>query len=235
MRFKILTFNIHKGLNFTRTKSVLRGVRDFLLETNADIVFLQEVQGVHGQLSQTEYLAKEGWPYFFYGINRSNARGQYGNAILSKYPLGTTHNMDISATRFSHRGLLQTSTHMADTKMNLLCTHFGLFKHERMQQFKLINNFVTQKIPPTEPMILAGDFNDWRLHSKHLLAESLNLVEVFHEMHGKHAKTYPAKMPLLRVDRIYYRGLTPVHCEILKTKALSDHAPLLAEFTLPIN
>ena len=80
-------------------------------------------------------------------------------------------------------------------------------------------------------MILAGDFNDWCSASLKLLDEKLLLTEVFHDLSGSHAKSFPSVLPLLKVDRVYYRGLSCHGGSILHTTKLSDHCPLIAEFS----
>ncbi len=64
MRLRILTYNMHKGFCFYSRQYVLRELRAAIRQVNADVVFLQEVMGVHpvdmdeGELdSQFEYLA----------------------------------------------------------------------------------------------------------------------------------------------------------------------------------
>jgi hypothetical protein len=46
---RIASYNIHKGLSFFNRRIVLHDVRDSLIGLNADIVFLQEVQGHHAR------------------------------------------------------------------------------------------------------------------------------------------------------------------------------------------
>jgi endonuclease/exonuclease/phosphatase family metal-dependent hydrolase len=61
------------------------------------------------------------------------------------------------------------------------------------------------------------------------------LQEVFRQTHGRYARTFPVWLPVLQMDRIYYRGLIPVSCDRLTHSPwhmLSDHAPLAATFTL---
>lgn len=244
MHLRVLTFNIHKGLNLTSKKLVLPRIRDLLRRLDADIVFLQEVQGEHARRSDkfvnwpavnhAEYLAEKLWPHFFYGKNCVYDHGHHGNALLSKYPLSETTNIDISSHRLSNRGLLYSQVLFPgyNKPIHLICTHFGLFKKERTKQFELLNEFVATKMPKDEPLLVAGDFNDWRSASLELLSASLGLSEIFNVTHGKYAKSFPAKIPLLQVDRIYFRHLLPEHCEIVKTRNISDHLPLLAEFSI---
>lgn len=247
MQLRVLTFNIHKGLNLTSNKLVLPKIRALLQQLDADIVFLQEVQGEHLKRSgkfanwptvtQTEYLAEGLWPHFFYGKNHIHEHGHHGNALLSKYPLSETINIDISSNRLSNRGLLYSRVIFPgySTPVHLICTHFGLFKKERTQQFELLNEFIATKISADEPLLVAGDFNDWRSASLELLSTSLGLSEIFNITYGEYARSFPAEIPLLKVDRIYFRHLLPEHCEIIKTRNISDHLPLVAEFFVGAN
>jgi endonuclease/exonuclease/phosphatase family metal-dependent hydrolase len=59
---------------------------------------------------------------------------------------------------------------------------------------------------------------------------------VFCHTHGRHARTFPARLPLLRLDRIYVRGVAacrPLPLPRRPWAQLSDHAPLAAEIELP--
>jgi endonuclease/exonuclease/phosphatase family metal-dependent hydrolase len=240
----VLTFNIHKGLDFTSSKHILPSIKELLSEIDADIIFLQEVQGEHAinkeqfedwpEISPIEFLAEGRWEHYFYGQNKTYEHGHHGNAILSKYPLEFFENVDISTHEISNRGLLYSKILLKpDFPLHLICTHLGLLKRERIAQFQLLNQFINERLPRDESLILAGDFNDWRVASPKLLDKSSGLIEVFAESHGKHAKTFPAVFPTLKVDRIYYRGLCCENNEVIRTKKLSDHCPLMAEFSIP--
>ncbi len=90
-------------------------------------------------------------------------------------------------------------------------------------------------VPSHAPLIIAGDFNDWRRGAFNYMEKELELKEVYKVLEGKHAKTYPASRPTLEVDRIYYRGLKLLSGEIFNEsywKKLSDHLPLHAKFAI---
>ena len=244
MKLRIVTFNIHKGVSASSRKHILPEIKSLLHSLDADIVFLQEVQGAHHKRSekfsdwpedsQLEFLAAERWPYYFYAQCRVHKNGDHGNALLSKYPFTEVMNLDISSSRFSSRSLLYAQVQIAEDvrPLHLICTHFGLLRKERAKQFDSLNEFIADKIPETDALIIAGDFNDWQHDALELLAKSLNLQEVFHQQEGGHAKTFPAKLPLLSMDRVYYRGMQPTDQAIINTIKLSDHLPLMAEFEL---
>jgi endonuclease/exonuclease/phosphatase family metal-dependent hydrolase len=94
----------------------------------------------------------------------------------------------------------------------------------------LLSDIVAREVPADAPLIVAGDFNDWRGRG-HPLVAVCGLREVFLEATGKLARTFPARWPLLPVDRIYVRNVRAGMPTVLSTRPwshLSDHAPLSA-------
>ena len=123
----------------------------------------------------------------------------------------------------------------ASTDVHVICIHFALFKSERGRQLELLRARIREHVPDDEPLIIAGDFNDWRGKAEEFLVNELNLKEIFVSVRGQHAKSYPAWRPRLPVDRIYFRNIKPISCQRLAGipwKKLSDHVPLYAEFDI---
>ncbi|MDP1593330.1 MAG: endonuclease/exonuclease/phosphatase family protein [Gallionella sp.] len=238
----IATYNIHKGFSHFNRRVVVHDLRERLRELNADIVFLQEVQGEHahhGQRfnnypdgAQHEFLADQLWPHSAYGKNSVYEAGHHGNAILSRFPIVQSLNTDVSAHRFESRGLLHCEIESIDgQRVHCLCAHFGLFAKGRRVQTGALIDYVQNSIPPDVPLIIAGDFNDWRNQMSHPLARELGMHDVFHLHGGKVARSFPARLPMFRLDRIYVRGFTVQHSEVHVGGAwqrLSDHAALSA-------
>ena len=82
-------------------------------------------------------------------------------------------------------------------------------------------------------MILAGDFNDWRIRISDHLNKHLQLNEAGLSHLGRHAKTFPTVRPTFALDRIYFRGLNLKYFEVLREGAwqnLSDHLAVSASF-----
>ena len=91
------------------------------------------------------------------------------------------------------------------------------------------------EVPAQAPLIVAGDFNDWRGRAHQLLAEGAALREVFVQANGRAARTFPARFPVLPLDRIYVRNAgvhAPVELPRRPWSHLSDHTPLVAEIDL---
>lgn len=236
---KIATYNIHKGFSQFNRRVVLYELREQLRALDADIVFLQEVQGEHLRHAQRhanypatpqhEFLADEYWAHHAYGMNAVYGDGHHGNALLSRFPILHANNKDVSAHRFESRGLLHGAVEIGGMVVHCLCAHFGLFAGGRLRQTRAMVEHVLAEIPPHAPLIIAGDFNDWRNKLGHTLARELGVREVFDAVQGKPARSFPAALPLFKLDRIYVRGFDVVSCQVHGGRRMSDHAALLAE------
>lgn len=245
---KIVTYNIHKGFSQFKRRVVMHELRERLRALNSDIVFLQEVQGAHNRVlrryaglppePQHEFLAQEIWPHHAYGMNAVYDGGHHGNAILSRLPILSWENEDISTHSLESRGALHCELALPgrdEVPLHCLCVHLDLFKRGRGKQFNALVARINQVVPEHAPLIVAGDFNDWNNHANRQLAQELGLHEVFEIGNGRVARSYPAGMPLLRLDRIYVRGMVVKHSEVHAHKPwdrISDHAALSATLQL---
>ncbi|MBP6058923.1 MAG: endonuclease/exonuclease/phosphatase family protein [Nitrosomonas sp.] len=244
---KVLTYNIHKGFSATNLRFILHEIKNSLRRIDADVVFLQEVHGERHisknrfddwpNNRQFEFLADQVWHHHAYGKNVIYKSGHHGNAMLSKYPFVEWENINVSILRSASRSLLHGAIQVpgANQKIHVICVHLGLFELERERQFSTLAKRIKSHVPSDEPLIIAGDFNDWRGRAEYYLHQDLGVKEVFKYTHGAYARTFPAWLPVLSMDRIYFRGLEIVNCIHLygqPWRRLSDHTPLLAEFRL---
>lgn len=239
MSIRILSYNIHKGFSLTNQRYLLDEIRHSIRLVKADLVLLQEVVGenrknhqrIHNWAPQQfEYLADEVWPHYAYGKNAIYSHGHHGNAILSQYPFRSWRNIDVSLVPTSQRGILHGET---EHGLHVSCVHFGLFGFERQKQIRQLCQLIAHDIPPDAPLVIAGDFNDWLGRSHDTLTKTAGLKEAIHQQHHRIGKTFPARFPMLAMDRIYYRGLTLLDAEVLSGhpwNTLSDHCALYAEF-----
>jgi len=245
--FKVLTVNTHKGFTFFNRKFILHELRDAVRSVGADVVFLQEVQGSHEkhpsryvnwpEAPHYEFLADSIWPEFAYGRNAVYPSGHHGNAVLSKFPIQHYENHDVSIKGPERRGLLHCVLRVPgpEVEVHAICVHLGLAEAHRKKQLELLCHLVDHKVPPDAPLLIAGDFNDWRRRAHRVLERCAGLREVFVHAHGVAAKTFPARFPMLALDRIYVRS-AKVHAPMVLPRRpwshLSDHAPLAAEISV---
>jgi endonuclease/exonuclease/phosphatase family metal-dependent hydrolase len=246
MDLHVATYNIHKGFSQFNRRMMVHELRDRLRAVNADIIFLQEVQGEHERHArrfhhwpeqpQYEFLADQVWPEFAYGRNAVYDHGHHGNAILSRYPIVSWENLDVSAHQFESRGLLHCEVEVPDAgRVHCLCVHLALNERGRVQQLRAIVRRVLDVVPDHEPLIVAGDFNDWRNRAGRRLAAELGLAEVFRDDRGRPARSFPAGFPIFRLDRIYVRGFSIHHAEVHHGhpwSRISDHAMLTARLAV---
>lgn len=239
---RVLTVNIHKGYNAFNRRHVLHELREAVRASASDLVFLQEVEGAAGAGgTQYEFLADTLWPEHAYGRNAVAAGRDHGNAVLSRLPVLRSRNHNVSLPGAEPRGLLHCVLLRPGVapgpsrELHVMCVHHGLSEAHRRHQLARLCHTVLSEVPADAPLIVAGDFNDWRLRADALLAEC-GLQEVFRSALGQHARSFPARWPLLRLDRIYVRGVVaarPLTMPRLPWSHLSDHAPLAAEVDLP--
>ncbi|WP_288501909.1 endonuclease/exonuclease/phosphatase family protein, partial [uncultured Pseudomonas sp.] len=136
-RLNVLTLNVHKGFTFFNRRFILPELRDAVRTTGADLVFLQEVHGSHQQHAishpawpeapQYEFLADSMWPQFAYGRNAVYPHGDHGNALLSKFPIVRSENLDVSVEGNEQRGLLHCQLEVpGHDEVHAICVHLGL-------------------------------------------------------------------------------------------------------------
>ena len=240
-RIKILTINIHKGFSALNRSFTLSALKKAIHESKAEIVFLQEVIGENKRYSKTvpewpsqsqyEFLADSIWGEFAYGKNAVYPHGHHGNAILSKFPILSTRHTDISASKAEQRGLLHCELDLKNGKtLHAICIHLGLLKRWRKRQHAQIVTYLGKNVPPSAPVILAGDFNEWRV--KPMAPDILHdFSEVTLNGAGIPFSTFPAIKPVFPLDRIFVRGMHFSDVEIGHSKVwkkLSDHCALSA-------
>ena len=236
---RVATYNIHKGLSFFNGRLVIHELRDKLRTLNADLVFLQEVQGLgHRSASrfeawpeapQYEFLADSMWGDYAYGQNAAYDHGHHGNAILSRYPIVRWDNEDVSTHRFEGRGLLHCEIEIPgwDRLLHAVCVHLALHARGRSRQLWALRERIERLVPADAPLVVAGDFNDWREQAARHFAQPLDLHEVFElTQRGVPARTFPAVLPLFRLDRIYVRGFGVKAAQVHRGRRMSDHAAL---------
>src|SRR5690606_38182711 len=120
-------------------------------------------------------------------------------------------------------------------KIHTFCLHLNLLEGGRKIQVNRLCDRIKSTVNDDSPIIIAGDFNDWRINISQRLEENMGLKDAYLGFHGTPARTFPSTSPLLCLDRIYYKKLELHNIETLKEKhwrKLSDHVALFAEFEL---
>jgi endonuclease/exonuclease/phosphatase family metal-dependent hydrolase len=238
---RVATYNIHKGVQGLGPvrRLEIHNIGHAVEQLDADIVCLQEVRKLHRreeryftrwpELPQAEFLAPEGYEAV-YKTNATTRHGEHGNALLSRWPIVSHGHEDMSDHRFEQRGLLHVKVQVEKKAVNVIVLHLGLIAGSRGRQIEQLGRYLEREIPKREPLIVAGDLNDWGAKLRPAMS-ALGLKDFL----GERLATYPARLPLAQLDYVYARGLKPVGVEIPKGRIwwrMSDHLPLIAEFRL---
>jgi endonuclease/exonuclease/phosphatase family metal-dependent hydrolase len=268
MKIKVATYNIHKGMTSVRAQPRVHALKQAIAAFDAQMIFLQEVQGRHDkhamvygnrkgsskhwpEEAQHEFLAGDSH-HVAYGLNAAYDHGHHGNALLSAFPIQHHSNQDVSDHAYEKRGILHCVVEADGEEVHCYVIHLGLFASSRGRQTEALVRAVCETAPPDAPVIIAGDFNDWRNELSDTLRRELGVIEVFDERRApgnrlgkmfrrgegeprqKPARTFPAALPCLPLDRIYVRGFTVETAQVMsgpKWAKLSDHAPVVATLT----
>lgn len=240
LRFRVVTYNIHKCRGLDRRVRPDR-IADVLRDIDADLIALQEVVNVPEgtrESHQGQYLAEELGCHCALGEVRQLYGGGYGNVTLSRWPIISKENYDITVRGQEPRGCLRTDIQLPDgPSVHFFNVHLGTsFLERRHQGRRLVDSALLQDPDLSHPRVLVGDFNEWtRGLASQLL--SAHLVSADIRTHLQRARTYPGVLPFWHLDHIYHDPILSVERMHLYRTGLSlvasDHLPLIADLLIP--
>lgn len=250
----IANFNIAGGLR--KHKVDLNLIAEAIKAMDADIVTLEEVDQnttrSDGQ-DQAKVIAEKTGMYYAFGKATSMHNGNYGNAILSKYPIEKTKVFPLPSGNFEQRALMlsKITVHGFDSPLYVFNTHFDWHEEDevRMAQARFINSIVFDDLDLDDEfpnlasgiMLLMGDFNS--VANDRVIKEFQkywNLVK----KDNVDSRTWPAGNPGLDLDHLFTSRnqvwdvqtlMIPNNGEQwrgIKWPLVSDHIPVIAKLTL---
>ena len=228
---KVITYNLHKGRGSGR-RSILEDAVHALRERDPDLLLCQEVfHGVTDALHQCHFITEAIGHAHAFGPNVHRRRGSHGNATFARMPLARSHNIDATESRLEKRGILRTWLRDGDRPLEVLNVHFSLTRAQRWRQWAKLLSALPDD--PRTPVLACGDFNDWSGSLDRWAHRSAILQGALWDTPWRDRRSFPARWPLLPLDRIYYRGVRLVTATVLSGppwSRLSDHLPVEAVF-----
>jgi endonuclease/exonuclease/phosphatase family metal-dependent hydrolase len=228
---RVATYNIHRcrGLDGrTRPQRIAAVLRTI----DADVVALQEVVGAGprggGHAEELGAMLGMGWVM----APARELRGhQFGNAVLSRFPIMHHFEHDLSWKTCEPRRMQRVDIAVHGSTLHLYNVHLGTAILERRHQAQRLASMVSDR-HVAGPKLVVGDFNEWmRGLATKMLSERLNTVDL--RNHLQRRRTYPGLFPILHLDHIYYAGRVEiVGIELPRTRlslVASDHLPLVAD------
>lgn len=237
-KFRIATYNIHKARGMDGRTRVER-IGRVLEQVDADIIALQEVVNHEGRTiedHQAAYLAERLGYSYAVGETRKHAGGVYGNVTLSRWKFELVRPLDLTVIGREERGALRTDIHLANHVLHVFNVHLGVAHRERRRQaVRLMDQDLLRAVDIRGPRIVLGDFNEWThgLVTRTLSAE-FHLTDL--RLHLAWTRAYPALLPLLHLDHIYFDHHMQAESARFHRSRLaliaSDHLPLVADFRM---
>ncbi len=223
----VATWNVHGGVGRDRRYSPAR-IADVVLETGADVIALQEVGSRNASdvlldalVGGTGFAAVDGWTCRRGGCD-------FGNVVLSRFPIVAAHRLDLTVRGREPRGALDVVASTPHGALRVIGTHLGLRPGERRAQVRKLLGALARETPL--PTVLTGDVNEWYLWGRPL-----------RWLHRRFAPTpapatFPAWRPVLSLDRLWTQPASlltelRVHRSAL-ARAASDHLPLVATLAM---
>ncbi|MBA3393974.1 MAG: endonuclease/exonuclease/phosphatase family protein [Deltaproteobacteria bacterium] len=240
MRLKVLSYNIHKCIGGVDRKYDPSRIVDVIRKLDVDILMLQEVDaGVTRSRGdkQCDLLGEElGLPYrTWYPNVNVRGGGQYGNAVLSRYPLIESSNLDLTCrfkkARSALHAVLRVRHDDVDRTIHVFNMHLGLARYERKLQLQMfLDSHPFAHLHHETPIIVGGDLNDVYGGLGDLLAPvGFRGIE-------RRPLTFPAWGPVRALDAIFVRGdldfMRLARCDTDLATRASDHRPIVAEIRL---
>jgi endonuclease/exonuclease/phosphatase family metal-dependent hydrolase len=225
----VATWNIHGAIGADGRYAPARIV-DVLREVDADIVALQEVASEQAHENFLRDLERETGFHVAAGLLRQRHGDDFGNALLSRYPVQSVEHLDLTVDHYEPRGAIDVCIDVGIAlPLRVIATHLGLRPGERREQVRRIISAFERDSP--HPTLLMGDLNEWFLWGR-----PLRWLHAHFRNIPPAPPTFPARRPVFALDRIWVSpsgGVTRLarHSSSL-ARAASDHLPLVADIVV---
>ena len=226
---RLATWNIHMAIGRDGRRDLSRVVQ-VVRQLQVEVIGLQEVDNqIENDRDDLHTLAEQTGLDVIAGPTMQRARGDYGNALLTRLPVGKVERYDLSYKQREPRGLLIVELDWQGSPLQVAVTHLGLRPAERREQVRRLCGQLAQQ--ERKPLVLMGDFNEWFIWGRPLRW----LRQRFGAIHSP--ATFPARWPFLQLDHILVEPPESlVQKSVYRTdpaRQASDHLPLVAELCIP--
>jgi endonuclease/exonuclease/phosphatase family metal-dependent hydrolase len=220
---RIATYNVHGAIGRDGVFDPER-IGTVLEEIDAGVFALQEVQSGRTGRALIHDLRDRLGADAISGVTLLRKDAEYGNAILTRYPVRRIERIDLSVPRHEPRGALDVLLYAGETALRVVATHLGLWPYERRHQVRQL--LATIAADPDVPTVFLGDINEWFLWGRPL-----------RWLHAQFQRTpapatFPAHRPIFALDRLWVRPRAVLRRLAVHTSPLarvaSDHLPLVA-------
>ena len=234
---RLLSWNIHKGIGGRDRRYSLQRIIDCIDHERPDLVCLQEVDRLVGRSDfddQPRLLGQSLNLQSTFQANVPVSNGTYGNLILSRWAVGSTHRISLKRGIRKSRGAQLIHVETPEGVLHLVNTHLGLDERERHWQIDFLLEHELFQSSSVIPTFIAGDFNDWR----NTLAEQSLANYGFQQVTSPPSdyRSFPSWLPVGGLDKVFVRGeVSTERVKVVRTslaRVASDHLPIVVDFSL---
>lgn len=247
-----MTFNVAHGRGLSlyqgfatrrRLEANLGRIAEFLRESHADLVALQEIDAesrwTH-HLDMPAVLAeKSGYTHAMLGVN-TKREGRfalnYGNALLSRLPITHWENRPFGSATLGEKGFLYAEVALDALTLPVVNLHlcYKSPARRRLQISRLMDFLAERPVGPTTTHpVICGDFNAPAAEAEDAVREllsGLRRVRGDYRIHPVDTPTFHALRPIRRLDFVFMpASFRLIACEVPRI-LLSDHLPVMVDF-----
>jgi endonuclease/exonuclease/phosphatase family metal-dependent hydrolase len=240
MRFTVMTYNVHSCIG-TDGKISPQRVAAVIARSNPDIVGLQELDaGLSrtGRVHQAQEIARLLRMDYRFHPSLQVEEGGYGNAVLSRFPIRLVKAGKLPAPEgrgdLEERGALWVEVVLPHLRLNVIFTHLGLDRGERLVQAgQLLGGEWLASPECRSPVVFGGDLNAISGSTVHRLFRDSFLDAAERRARRRPLRTWPSRYPFVGIDHLFVsrdivvRGVSVPSTPAARTA--SDHLPLVAE------
>jgi endonuclease/exonuclease/phosphatase family metal-dependent hydrolase len=225
---RLATWNIHGAIGRDGRHDIDR-VLGVLREVDADVVALQEVAPLGLEAGLLQAVRTELGLHVVAGRTLTRRHADFGNALLSRHPVLHSASIDLTVGNHEPRNAIDARIAWSHRELRVVATHLGLRPSERRLQVQRL--LAALEPGPLGACVVMGDLNEWYLWGRPL-----------RWLHAKFCvmrtpATFPARRPVLKLDRIWAHptsALQSLHAHrSALSRVASDHLPLVATFSPP--
>jgi endonuclease/exonuclease/phosphatase family metal-dependent hydrolase len=225
---RVMTYNIHQGINADLVMD-LEEIADVIVAERPDVVLLNEVnraRATNGFVDTLPLISRRLGMVYVFGANYRD--GQYGNALLSRYPILGWDNLHYAHNTTETRGLLRVVVQAPGGPVAIFGTHLdhsegpGDARAEQVAEALAVWDGAARTI-------LLGDLNAEPDAPELQGIYNAGFLDVLQATGQGSLFTFWDAAPSRRIDFIFVTpDLTPVRAWVVRSRA-SDHLPVMAE------
>ncbi len=228
---RVMSYNLHNAAN-TDGRLDIEAIAQVIEASGADVVALQEVSRgwiIWSNLDMLEWLSQRLDMPYVYG---PTADAQWGNALLSRYPILSAETFPLSPEVLPRRGFIRAEIDIGGGTLTVIATHFT-HRGDHDTEREIMASEILDAWGGADYTLILGDLNATPDKLAMEIFANAGYVDLIVGLGLPNSLTFPSTEPNRQIDYIWITSeLAASGIEVIQTRA-SDHLPIVATITLP--